>query len=66
MDLLQLKYFQTVAMHEHMTHAADELHVAQPSLSKAIGRLEEDLGIPLFDRIGRQIKLNQFGKVISS
>lgn len=63
MDLLQLKYFQTVAMHEHMTHAADELHVAQPSLSKAIGRLEEDLGIPLFDRIGRQIKLNQFGKV---
>lgn len=62
MDLLQLKYFQTVAMHEHMTHAANELHVAQPSLSKAIGRLEEELDVSLFDRIGRQIKLNQFGK----
>lgn len=44
-----------------MTHAAEELHVAQPSLSKAISRLEEDLGVHLFDRIGRQIKLNKYG-----
>jgi Transcriptional regulator len=63
MDLLQLKYFKTVAKNEHMTQAAEELHIAQPSLSKVISRLEEDLGVPLFDRIGRQIKLNQFGKV---
>lgn len=63
MDLLQLKYFQTVARHEHMTRAANELHIAQPSLSKVITRLENDLGVPLFDRTGRQIRLNQFGKV---
>ncbi|HBF39382.1 MAG TPA: LysR family transcriptional regulator [Firmicutes bacterium] len=62
MDLLQLKYFQTVAKHEHITRAAEELHIAQPSLSKVITRLEEELGVSLFDRIGRQIKLNRFGK----
>ncbi|MFD0050362.1 LysR family transcriptional regulator [Actinomycetes bacterium NPDC127524] len=62
MELLQLKYFQTVARLEHMTHAAEELKIAQPSLSKTISRLEEDLGVPLFDRKGRQIKLNQYGK----
>jgi len=63
MDLIQLKYFQAVAKYEHMTQAANELHIAQPSLSKVISRLEEDLGVSLFDRIGRHIKLNQFGKV---
>ncbi len=62
MELLQLRYFQTVARLQHMTKAAEELHVGQPSLSKTIARLEEDLGVPLFDRQGRQIRLNQFGK----
>lgn len=63
MELLQLKYFQTVARLEHMTKAADELKIAQPSLSKTIARLEEDLGVPLFDRQNRQIRLNQYGKI---
>ena len=62
MDLAQLRYFQTVARLEHMTRAAEELAIAQPSLSQAIARLEDELGIPLFDRVGRQIKLNQFGR----
>ncbi len=62
MDLLKLKYFQTVARTEHMTKAALELHIAQPALSVMIARLEEVLGIPLFDRVGRQIRLNLFGK----
>ena len=62
MDLLQLKYFRTVARVQHMTKAAQELYIAQPSLSQMIGRLEEELGVPLFDRQGRQIRLNQFGK----
>lgn len=62
MDLLQLEYFQMVAKYQHMTRAAEELHIAQPSLSKVIARLEEDLGVALFDRIGRQIKLNSYGK----
>lgn len=62
MDILQLKYFQTVAKYQHMTQAADELRIAQPSLSKTISKLEEELGVPLFDRQGRNIKLNSFGK----
>ncbi|TVX93426.1 LysR family transcriptional regulator [Paenibacillus agilis] len=62
MDLQQLKYFQTVARTEHMTKAARELHIAQPALSVMISRLEEDLGVQLFDRVGRQIRLNVFGK----
>ncbi|NGM82022.1 LysR family transcriptional regulator [Paenibacillus sp. 7124] len=62
MELLQLHYFRTVAKHEHMTKAAQELHIAQPALSKTIARLEKDLGVPLFDRQGRQIKLNPIGK----
>lgn len=61
-ELLQLHYFRRVAELEHMTKAANELHIAQPALSKTISRLEEDLGVPLFDRTGRQIRLNVFGK----
>ena len=63
MDLLQLKYFQVVAQLEHMTRAAEQLAIAQPSLSQSIAKLEEDLGVPLFERQGRRIRLNQFGKV---
>src|SRR5258708_33114532 len=63
MDLLQLKYFQAVAQLEHMTRAAEQLSIAQPFLSQSIAKLEEDLGVPLFDRQGRRIQLNQFGKV---
>ncbi len=62
MNLLQLRYFQKVAEAEHMTKAANELNIAQPSLSKVISLLEAELGTPLFDRIGRQIRLNQYGK----
>lgn len=62
MELLQLRYFQIVARLENMTRAAEELHIAQPSLSKTIARLEENIGVPLFDRQGRRIRLNQFGQ----
>jgi LysR family transcriptional activator of glutamate synthase operon len=64
LNLLQLKYFQTVAHLEHITKAAEVLSIAQPSLSKTISQLEEDLGVPLFDRVGRQIRLNHFGKAL--
>jgi DNA-binding transcriptional LysR family regulator len=63
MELLQLHYFRTVARLEHMTKAAQQLQIAQPSLSKTISRLEEDLGTPLFHRKHRQLQLNEFGKV---
>ena len=62
MDLLQLNYFRVVARLEHVTKAAEELSIAQPSLSKTIRRLEKEIGVPLFDRQGRTIRLNQFGK----
>ncbi|MFK7697549.1 LysR family transcriptional regulator [Paenibacillus sp. HJGM_3] len=62
MELLQLQYFRTVARMEHMTKAAEDLRIAQPALSKTIARLEEHVGVPLFDRQGRQIRLNSFGK----
>lgn len=61
MELLHLRYFQTVARHEHISRAAEELRVAQPSLSRTISRLENELGVPLFDRSGRRIRLNRFG-----
>jgi DNA-binding transcriptional LysR family regulator len=62
MEFLQLKYFQTVAKHQHMTRAAQELSIVQPALSQTIARLEKNLGVPLFEREGRQIRLNQFGR----
>ncbi|WP_405173001.1 LysR family transcriptional regulator [Paenibacillus sp. FSL H8-0280] len=62
MELLQLKYFLTVARCEHVTEAAGKLHVTQSSLSKTIQRLEDDLGVSLFDRIGRKLRLNDFGR----
>src|SRR5947209_9180293 len=62
MELLQLKYFQTVARLEHMTRAAEVLGIAQPALSQTIARLEEELGTPLFDRLGRRIYLNAYGR----
>lgn len=61
MELLQLHYFRVVAQHEHMTKAAEALNIAQPSLSKTISRLEEHVGVPLFERQGRSIKLNAYG-----
>ena len=45
MELFQLKYFLTVAQFEHVTKAAESLHVAQPAVSQAIRHLEEELDI---------------------
>ncbi|MXQ52405.1 LysR family transcriptional regulator [Shimazuella sp. KC615] len=63
MELLQLQYFRKVAQLGHLTKAAEELHIAQPALSKTIARLESDLGVPLFDRQKRQIRLNDYGHI---
>ncbi len=63
MDLLQLFYFQVTAQEEHITRAANLLHVTQPALSKTIKRLEDELGVPLFTRIGKTIRLNTNGEI---
>ena len=62
MDLQQLEYFRTAARLESMTKAAKELHIAQPSLSISISKLEAELGAKLFDRISGHIRLNQIGQ----
>lgn len=62
MDFLKLKYFQKVAETEHITKSARELNIEQPALSITISNLEKELGIELFDRVGRNIKLNEYGK----
>lgn len=63
MDIVQLKYFKAVAQTEHLTNAAKQLNVAQPALSVSISRLENEIGVPLFDRQGRRISLNKYGKM---
>ena len=62
MELNQLRYFQVVAAHQHMTQAANELHISQSSLSKTISTLEHDVGVRLFDRTGNRIALNAVGR----
>ena len=64
MELLQLRYFLVAAKYEHMTKAAEVLRIAQPALSQSIKRLEQELGIPLFDREKRNIRLNDAGRFL--
>ncbi|MFK8850382.1 LysR family transcriptional regulator [Streptomyces sp. Ac-502] len=61
MDLPSLRTFRVVARHEHISRAAAELRVAQPAVSRTIARLEADLGVLLFDRQGRSVRLNRYG-----
>ena len=62
MELLQLRYFQTVATLGNMSKAAEDLFVSQPNLSISISRLEKELGVPLFDRRKGRIALNRNGE----
>ena len=55
MNLQQLEYFKIIAEVENFTKASNLLSVSQPALSKAISKLEEELGVPLFEKSGRNI-----------
>lgn len=62
MNLPQLYYFRKLAQLQHYTKAAKELYITQPSLSDSIASLEQELGIALFQREGRNVKLTKYGK----
>jgi len=64
MELLQLHYFKTIADCQHITRAANQLDISQPSLSNTLSRIENELGVRLFDRQGRNIVLNDYGKIV--
>ena len=64
MDLRQLKFFLGVATCESFTKAAEQLHIAQPALSIAIKKLEEELDVLLFNRRDRKISLTAEGEVL--
>lgn len=66
MELSQLRYFVAVAQLQHLTKAAEALNISQPALSKAISRLEDELGETLFDRGANRITLNNSGKLYLS
>jgi len=64
MDLLQLRYFKKVAELEHISQAAEQLMISQPSLSKTIRHLETELNVELFDRRGKNIFINSNGEIV--
>lgn len=57
-----LRWFIAIAETQNLTAAADRVHSSQPTLSRFLGRLERDLGVALFDRDGRRLVLNRFGR----
>ena len=63
METRQIQYFLEVAKREHVTEAADALHVAQSSVSRQIFNLENELGVALFIREGRSVKLTPLGRI---
>lgn len=62
--LLALSYFQKIGETQHLTRAAEELHISQPSLSRTMKSLEAEVGVPLFQRSGRNIVLTQYGEIL--
>jgi len=64
MNYQSLQYFVVLARHEHYTQAAKELFITQSALSKSIAGLEEELGVPLFEKDGRNIRLTKYGRIL--
>ncbi|MFW5454094.1 LysR family transcriptional regulator [Thioalkalivibrio sulfidiphilus] len=61
-SLRQLRTFETVARLKSFSRAAEEMHVTQPTVSKQIRLLQEEIGLPLFDQIGKKIFLTEAGE----
>ena len=65
MNLKDLKYFLAIAELEHFGHAAEQCNVSQPTLSGQIKKLEETLGVMLFERTNRRVMLTDAGHQIA-
>lgn len=57
------EWFVTLAELQHVTAAAEQLHIAQPTLTRMLARLERRLGVALFDRRGKRLSLNTYGRI---
>lgn len=64
MELAQLRYFLKIVEYRHFTKAAKACQISQPALSQQIAKLEKELGMPLFERRGRKIRLTQSGQTL--
>jgi len=63
LELRELQWFIVLAEREHLTQAAAQLHISQPTLSRALTRIEEQLGVQLFDRRRNRLQLNKYGEI---
>lgn len=64
MELKQLQYFMTICEELHFTRAADKMGVSAPNISQQIRKLEEEIGVLLFDRVGKTIVLTEAGAIL--
>lgn len=64
MDITKLESFLALAKTQHFAKAADKLYISQPALSKRIHALEDELGVPLFDRMGNRTFLTIHGEAL--
>ena len=63
MELRHLRYFSTLAETLNFTRAADKSHVTQSTLSHQIKQLEAELGVQLFDRVGKKVIITEVGDI---
>ena len=65
LTLRQLKIFSQAARRSSLTRAAQDLHLSQPAVSMQIKQLEESVGMPLFDRVGKRLQLTEAGRELN-
>jgi DNA-binding transcriptional LysR family regulator len=65
MDFLRLAVFRAVARHHSFSRAAEELYLSQPAVSKHIQQLEAELGVRLFQRLGKRVELTDAGRILA-
>ena len=63
MTLNQLSYFYQAAVLEHFNQAAEKMNITEPSLSRSIAALEDELGVTLFEKRGRNVILTKAGEI---